>query len=158
VKENKDLCVLMIDVDNFKPLNDTLGHAAGDDLLRAIGQLIRSAIRGEDVGFRVGGDEFVVLLPGAGADAGQSLAGRLTSLVDQLAKTLKVAKPPRLSVGLSTLKNLQNCSPESLLEDADRALYNVKKARHAGNSEMPSRGLNAPAAAVQSSPLSRKAG
>ena len=53
----------MIDVDNFKILNDTLGHAAGDDLLKAIGQLIRSAIRGQDVGCRLGGDEFVILLP-----------------------------------------------------------------------------------------------
>src|SRR5688572_28675145 len=80
VKENRDLCLLMMDIDHFKMLNDTLGHAAGDDLLRAIGQLIRSAIRGEDVGFRMGGDEFVVLLPGSGTDAGQSLATRLMSL------------------------------------------------------------------------------
>ena len=54
-RERRDLCLLMIDLDNFKVLNDTLGHAAGDDLLRSVGQLIRSTARGDDVAFRCGG-------------------------------------------------------------------------------------------------------
>ena len=58
------LCLLMIDVDHFKLLNDTLGHAAGDELLKTIGQLIRSTIREKDLAFRCGGDEFVVQLEG----------------------------------------------------------------------------------------------
>jgi diguanylate cyclase (GGDEF)-like protein len=153
LKENKDLCLLMMDVDNFKILNDTLGHAAGDDLLKAIGQLIRSAIRGEDVGFRAGGDEFVVLLPGSSADAGQALADRLTSLVDALAKTLKVPKPPRLSIGITTLKKSHYRTPESLLDEADRALYEVKKARQSTRE-----GLNAGTPPVQFLSQSRRAG
>ncbi len=126
-----ELCLLMIDVDNFKPLNDTLGHAAGDELLKAIGQLIRSAVRGDDVAFRCGGDEFVVLLPGCSVEAGKSLAGRLTSLVDALVKTLRVAKPPRLSIGLSNLTSLQTPTAENLLAEADRDLYAIKAIRHA---------------------------
>ena len=59
--------VLMIDVDNFKPLNDTLGHAAGDELLRSIGQLLRSTLRDGDTPFRCGGDEFVIVLEGSDA-------------------------------------------------------------------------------------------
>ena len=144
-----DLCLLMIDVDNFKLLNDTLGHAAGDDLLRAIGQLIRSAIRGEDVAFRCGGDEFVVLLPGYDQKAGQALADRLIMLVDALAKTIKVSAPPRLSIGVATLGSLgDDQTPEALLAEADKSLYAVKEQRHANDPEhvAKARNRNRPAA------------
>lgn len=153
LKERKDLCLLMIDVDHFKVLNDTLGHAAGDDLLKAIGQLIRSAARGEDVGFRAGGDEFVVLLPDSNAEAGRALGDRLTSMVDALAKTLRVPKRPRLAVGMTTLKDCPERTPEALLQGADRSLYELKRERQAHRE-----GLNEPRDGVQSSPLSRKAG
>jgi diguanylate cyclase (GGDEF)-like protein len=126
-----DLCLLMIDVDHFKTLNDTLGHAAGDELLKAIGQLVRSTIRGEDVGFRCGGDEFVILLPGHDAKSGRALGDRLTSLVDALAKTIRVPTLPRLSVGVATLGMLPDAaSPEQLLAEADRSLYTIKAQRH----------------------------
>jgi diguanylate cyclase (GGDEF)-like protein len=136
-KGRNDLCVLMMDVDNFKLLNDTLGHAAGDDLLRAIGQIIRSTIRGEDVGFRCGGDEFVVLLPGYGVEAGQALADRLVSLVDALGRTLRVAMPPRLAVGLATLEACAERTPHALLAEADRNLYDVKRARKSRRISQP---------------------
>ena len=76
-KEQKDLCVMMIDVDHFKAVNDTLGHAAGDHLLKSIGGLIRSAIRGEDVAFRYGGDEFGVILHNTDLKIANTLSGRL---------------------------------------------------------------------------------
>ena len=127
------------------------------DLLKAIGQLIRSTIRGEDVGFRCGGDEFVVLLPGSTAESGQALADRLVSLVDALGKTIKlVAKPPRLAVGLATLLGDGANTPQALLASADRALYEVKRARKSPPS--PLEGLNPADHGVQSPPLSRRAG
>jgi diguanylate cyclase (GGDEF)-like protein len=157
LRVHKQLCVLMLDVDNFKILNDTLGHAAGDDLLKAIGQLIRSTIRGEDVGFRCGGDEFVVLLPGSTAESGQALADRLVSLVDALGKTIKlVPKPPRLAVGMATLFGDGITTPAALLAEADRALYEVKRARKSHRSTQE--GLNPANHGVQSPPLSRRAG
>jgi diguanylate cyclase (GGDEF)-like protein len=128
------LTVLMIDVDNFKLLNDTLGHAAGDDLLRSIGQIIRSTVRESDAAFRVGGDEFVILLEGAEDHAAQALADRLTSLVDALAKTLHVDKPARLSIGVAHLSDLKIPSPEALLQNADEALYRIKANRKRGSS------------------------
>jgi diguanylate cyclase (GGDEF)-like protein len=127
--ERGDLSILMIDVDNFKLLNDTLGHAAGDDLLRSIGQLIRSSIRDSDLAFRCGGDEFVVLCDGCDLPAARKLADRLTALVDALAKPLKVKRPPRLSIGVSRLADLSNPSAHALLQEADRHLYEVKGAR-----------------------------
>lgn len=128
-KSRAELCVLMMDLDNFKLLNDTLGHAAGDELLRSIGQLIRSTSRGDDVAFRCGGDEFVVLLPGYGVEAGQALADRLMSLVDALGRSLRVSRPPRLAVGLTTLAACAERTPQALLAEADRKLYDVKRAR-----------------------------
>jgi diguanylate cyclase (GGDEF)-like protein len=144
-----DLCLLMIDVDNFKLLNDTLGHAAGDDLLRAIGQLIRSAVRGEDVAFRCGGDEFVLLLPGYDQKAGRALGDRLIMLVDALAKTIKVPLAPRLSIGLSTIGTLGgDVTHQALLTEADKSLYDMKQQRHANDPGHTThlRGRNRPAA------------
>jgi diguanylate cyclase (GGDEF)-like protein len=154
VKEKRDLCLLMMDLDNFKVLNDTLGHAAGDELLRAVGQLVRSAARGDDVAFRCGGDEFVVLLPGYGADAARALAERLTSLVDALGRTLKVPLPPRLAAGMATLSACPDPTPGGLLAEADRCLYEVKRARKG----IAAGGLHEKPGGVQSSPQSRKAG
>lgn len=149
VHDHTDFCVLMIDVDNFKVLNDTLGHAAGDELLRSIGQIIRSTTRGEDVSFRCGGDEFVVLLPGCGQAAGKVMADRLTSLVDGLAKVLRVPALPRLSIGMACLAELNEPTPQALLEQADQALYHIKNERK--DARTPRKVIPEPASASESS-------
>jgi diguanylate cyclase (GGDEF)-like protein len=124
------LCLMMIDLDDFKLLNDTLGHAAGDALLRSVGQLIRSSVREQDLPFRCGGDEFLILLPESGIADGESLARRLGELVDALVKTLPLTRRPRLSIGLSTLKTSgPTATGKTLMEDADRRLYLHKTQR-----------------------------
>jgi diguanylate cyclase (GGDEF)-like protein len=128
-QDGRPLSLLMIDVDYFKLLNDTLGHAAGDELLRAIGQIIRSTARTSDLAFRCGGDEFVVVMNDADAPAARALADRLISLVDALAKTLRVEKKPRLSIGVAVLHELPEPTPTALLAEADKALYKVKGQR-----------------------------
>jgi diguanylate cyclase (GGDEF)-like protein len=125
----RDSCLLMIDVDHFKSLNDALGHAAGDKLLKEIGQLIRSTLRGNDLAYRCGGDEFVVLLDKCNATAGQSTAKRLESLVRELTKSLKVSHPPQLSIGCCALSELPEPTPQLLLQAADKKLYEVKSTR-----------------------------
>jgi diguanylate cyclase (GGDEF)-like protein len=126
------LCLLMIDVDDFKLLNDTLGHAAGDSLLRAIGQLIRSSVRQQDLAFRCGGDEFVIVLPQSARAEGEMLSKRLMDLIDALVKTLPVPRRPRLSIGISTLADLSGpVNGPELMQDADRRLYAAKFARKA---------------------------
>ena len=129
VSGRRPLTVLMVDVDYFKMLNDTLGHAAGDELLRAIGQIIRSTARASDLAFRAGGDEFVVVMPEADPSAGPALRDRLVSLVDGLAKTLRVEKRPRLSIGVAHLRDAEEPTASGLLAQADKALYAVKGAR-----------------------------
>ncbi len=124
-----DLCLLMIDVDYFKQLNDACGHPAGDELLRNIGQIIRSTIRDGDAAFRYGGDEFAIVMEGQTESSGRALADRLRSLVDALARTIKVAPSPRLSIGIATLEQVSPKEASTLLHAADRSLYEVKKAR-----------------------------
>jgi diguanylate cyclase (GGDEF)-like protein len=129
VQRGIDLALLMIDVDYFKQLNDTLGHAKGDELLRTIGQLIRSTVREGDYAFRYGGDEFIVLMPGTGPVAGESLAKRLESLVDGLVKPMRLPKPPHLSIGVSCrLAEPTSCGGD-LMTRADMVLYQRKSHR-----------------------------
>jgi len=129
--EAQPLALLMIDVDNFKDLNDALGHAAGDQLLRSLGQLIHSTVRDADAAFRCGGDEFVVVLPGCDAGAARAVAGRMQSLTAALASTFKVTRRPHLSIGMCTLADLADPTPENLLARADELLYSQKPARKA---------------------------
>jgi diguanylate cyclase (GGDEF)-like protein len=124
------LSLLMIDVDDFKLLNDTLGHAAGDEFLRSLGQMVRSTLRTSDMAYRYGGDEFVIVIPGGGREQADPLSGRLISLVDGFSKTLHVSRPPRLSIGVFSATDLRaDSTPEMLLMEADRLLYETKLAR-----------------------------
>ena len=124
-----DLCVVMIDVDYFKALNDTLGHAAGDELLRKIGQLIRGAVRDGDEAFRYGGDEFVLLLWDTTASRGRATADRLSRLVQDLCKPFGLPNAPRLTCGVCTLADRPDAAAADLLKRADDDLYRLKKAR-----------------------------
>jgi diguanylate cyclase (GGDEF)-like protein len=125
------LCVLMIDIDNFKPLNDTLGHAAGDQMLKSLSQLIRSTIREGDVAFRNGGDEFVVVMEDCAPETGQSLAQRISSLGGDFGKTFRVKHPPELSIGIANLDEVREANAQVLLRAADQALYRMKTTHHA---------------------------
>jgi diguanylate cyclase (GGDEF)-like protein len=130
-KSKRELQLLMIDVDHFKVLNDTLGHPAGDELLRSIGQVMKSTIRDRDMAFRYGGDEFVILAQGD-FEAAETLADRLKSLVDGLTKhhSRVLARRPKLSIGISSLEKLDDDAPAAmLLAVADQKLYAIKHAR-----------------------------
>lgn len=134
IDQKIDLSLLLIDVDDFKLLNDTLGHQAGDELLRDLGQLIRSGIRQQDCAFRVGGDEFIIAMPGSGPDAAQSFARRLCDLIDELTRPLRLTRKPRLSVGWVCLSQLGGKpTVRELIEIADRRLYQMKSARRSSD-------------------------
>jgi diguanylate cyclase (GGDEF)-like protein len=130
-RERLELCALMIDMDHFKELNDTLGHAEGDALLRAFAQLVRSALREEDAAFRYGGDEFVILLPGCAYERAMELSRRLKELMRELVRPLRVDPPPRLSIGVASLADLPDPTPAKLLAAADQNLYEMKRSRPA---------------------------
>jgi diguanylate cyclase (GGDEF)-like protein len=122
----ESLSLMMIDIDDFKLLNDTIGHAAGDEFLRSVAQLIKSTMRDNDIAFRYGGDEFVVILPATGRQDAQPLSDRLVSLVDGISRTLPLPRAPRLSIGLV---NIDETPAAALLAMADKLLYQSKHAR-----------------------------
>jgi diguanylate cyclase (GGDEF)-like protein len=126
---NDDLACLLLDLDDFKQVNDTLGHAAGDELLIFLASLLRACIRREDYAVRLGGDEFVVLIPGCQARRVAQLAQQIRVLFGQHVRiTLPDDLNPDLSIGVAMLARDGAVSPEQLLAQADANLYAAKKA------------------------------
>ncbi|HOA75599.1 MAG TPA: diguanylate cyclase [Phycisphaerae bacterium] len=124
----QELSLVMMDVDNFKPLNDSLGHRAGDALLRFTGELLRQCLREQDLAVRYGGDEFVLILPSVMPEQAQTIAERAIALFAQHSSTLNVKAKPTMSAGIASLQRHRPESAESLLQMADAALYQAKSA------------------------------
>ena len=115
--------VAMIDLDHFKLVNDTAGHAAGDLVLRSAGVLLREHFRGDDAVCRYGGDELACLTPGMSAEA---LALRLDDVRDAWIRTRpRVGQRVGLSVGVAAIGRQD---PSAAVRSADRALYRAKAA------------------------------
>jgi diguanylate cyclase (GGDEF)-like protein len=127
-RDERPLSLLFVDVDHFKGINDTHGHACGDACLRQISEVLRRELEPGDVMGRYGGEEFVVVLPGRNGDGARQLAERLRAAVE-LARLEWNGKPIRLtvSVGVSTRLPSER-QPDAALERADRALYAAKRA------------------------------
>lgn len=123
------LGVLFIDLDGFKPINDTHGHAVGDDVLRAVAQRITSAVRTSDRVARLGGDEFVVLVGPLNdpADA-EVTAHRILEAFKQPVHVGLVTIRIKASIGVAVLDSPLGGSSQSLMELADRAMYTSKQA------------------------------
>ena len=120
--------VLVLDLDNFKYINDTLGHKAGDEVITRVARSIRDRIRETDTLARLGGDEFVILLPEAGIEQAQSVARTIIDTVR--AHPVAVAGQQiriTTSVGVTTFGN-REVDGESLLVEADVAMYDAKAA------------------------------
>ncbi len=123
--ENSPVSVLLFDVDNFKKFNDTEGHPEGDRVLQAIADVVRATIPKEAIGCRYGGEEFVVVLPGAGQEKAKQVAEELRSAVAE-------SCPLTVSIGVMTCMN-SSASRETLIREADRALY---RAKHLGKNRV----------------------
>ncbi len=124
-----DLIAVAIDLDNFKAVNDELGHAAGDELLIFAATLIRGSIRDDDVAIRMGGDEFIVLMPGCELERAVSFVERLRKLfAEHVRVTLPEQLQPGLSAGIASLLRDRVRDGQSLIESADRYLYRAKRA------------------------------
>ena len=122
--------VVLLDVDHFKLVNDRLGHAAGDALLRALSAVLRDRVRAGDLAARIGGDELAVLLPGASLDRAVRLAEELRAEA-QLLRPEGFDRPGvSVSVGVASADGAA-AHPEGLLAAADAQLYLAKGTRNA---------------------------
>jgi len=116
------ISVAMLDVDHFKAINDRLGHAAGDEVLRNLGTLVRRLVRGMDIACRYGGEEILLLLPDTPLAAARTVIQRIC---DQACR-LPHPAPFTLSVGLASGR-IERDAIEHLIECADQALYRAKR-------------------------------
>lgn len=119
--------VLMVDIDKFKVLNDTYGHATGDQVLQAVGGAIVAAVREDDVPARFGGEEFVVLLRNPGMDIAFEVGERVRSAVAQLDLQQWGVPGVSVSVGVAVSDHADQ-SIDELIGLADQALYRAKRA------------------------------
>jgi len=126
-----ELTVVVMDLDRFKQVNDALGHAAGDQLLKLLADLCRSSARSEDLAVRLGGDEFAVVLPGCDAErAGERIARVRDLFREHVHRTLPPKVQPDISFGLASLHRDQALDGATLLERADQRLYAGKSGEH----------------------------
>ncbi len=127
-RTGRGFSLLMLDLDHFKEVNDSLGHAAGDVALRLLGQVLSRLLRGGDLAGRVGGEEFCVLLPEATAGRGAEVAERLRGEFAQATERAEgLARRVTLSVGVAEY-GPQDMGLEDILLRADQALYRAKNA------------------------------
>jgi diguanylate cyclase (GGDEF)-like protein len=128
-RTGQSVSVLCIDVDHFKKFNDNHGHDAGDTVLRTVSALLKSTFRDDDVPCRLGGEEFVVLLPGATTEVAAVKAEELRSNVEALTVRYLDSNLPRItiSVGVAAFPSAGD-SPQGVLKAADEALYRAKEA------------------------------
>ena len=126
-RHTRPLALLLIDADHFKRINDECGHAAGDDALRLLAATLRRGLRNEDLLGRLGGEEFVAVLPESDTEDALASAERLRRAVEELDFTVPDRPVPlRISVGVATLRDGDDLA--TLLRRADAAMYAAKRA------------------------------
>lgn len=123
VRYNTVVSLMMIDIDNFKEINDTFGHQTGDDVLASLGRIIREEAREADICCRYGGEEFAVIMPLTDASNAGALAERLRVRV---AQSLFDGRSVTVSIGVASCGEKIR-TPQELVKKADSALYGAKR-------------------------------
>ena len=127
-RTGQPLAVIMMDLDNFKIVNDTAGHLVGDNILRAVASTLRSRVRVTDLVVRWGGDEFCILVPATQAQGAIAAAESLVDAVKEATSAVNLPEPlqaPTASAGVSCFPE-DGEDPHTLILNADAALYQVK--------------------------------
>ena len=119
------LAAILLDLDHFKDFNDRYGHLAGDAALARVGELLRETMRSDDLAFRYGGEEFLVLVPGGQVEGARRLAERIRTVIHEDRST--GAEGLTISAGVAVADRFSSTDPQSLLRIADVALYQAKR-------------------------------
>lgn len=123
-RSDHSLCVLVLDIDNFKKRNDTYGHAAGDDALRVLAAVLKENTRAADLAARVGGEEFAILLTATDCEGAAHFTSRLQT---QIRDAFCCSGQITVSIGIAALKS-ETAGWEQMLSEADYAMYQAKRA------------------------------
>ena len=121
------ISLIMIDIDNFKKINDSYGHRAGDKIILEISRRIKACIRQIDTAARYGGDEFAVILPSTALTDATVAAERMVNVVASSPMAWK-KEQIQLSISVGVGQYDSQCTPEDITSRADQALYMAKKA------------------------------
>ena len=125
-RRNYPFALIMIDIDNFKKINDTYGHQAGDYVLRELAKVLKSQLRARDIIARYGGEEFAIILPGVTFSQALRVAERLRRSIEKhLFKYKDVQIPVTISLGLAMMRD--GLDETAIVEKADKALYLAKR-------------------------------
>jgi diguanylate cyclase (GGDEF)-like protein len=129
VESSRMIGVIYVDLDDFKNVNDSFGHAAGDLVLKSIALCLRASVRGGDYLSRYGGDEFVIILRADDAQEVEAVAERIRSTIAERPHSVGHGRTVRLtaSLGWALLEPAKHHTPQELVEDADNALYAAKR-------------------------------
>jgi diguanylate cyclase (GGDEF)-like protein len=130
ISKSQRLGVIFADVDRFKSVNDTYGHSAGDSVLQSVSQILSNGLRKRDFVGRYGGEEFVILLPGAGETELQIVAERLRARVEASDHPIGDGRSLRVTVslGCASIDAKRHLHPKDLIDEADGAMYAAKQA------------------------------
>ena len=124
----KPLSILMVDIDQFKEVNDVYGHQAGDIVLQALCETCKIVLRAVDIVGRLGGDEFAILLPETPPATASHVAERLRGAIESTVVDLEMHSPFYFSVSIGCAsRNAKNDNLDTLLNLADKALYDAKR-------------------------------
>ncbi len=121
-----DLSIIMFDLDNFKKVNDTFGHIAGDKTLIYITKVLKNSLRSEVKSYRFGGEEFVVVLIRISLEEAINIAERILKTISE-SKLIYKNSTIKITMSGGITKHIQNDTVESIIERADKALYKAKK-------------------------------
>jgi len=123
----RPLSLILMDIDNFKLLNDTYGHLFGDKILSGMGDIIKSAIRMQDTAYRYAGDEFTIILPETELEMAIAVAERVRQAIENETQVLSDPRPLKVTVSIGVVEYLTDEEIKSFVHRADSAMYASKK-------------------------------
>jgi len=131
-RENRNISAVLIDIDHFKPFNDTYGHLIGDACIRDVASTINKFVRRqEDIAARYGGEEFIVILNGTGLSGASKVAEKMRLAIEALKiphASSKTHEFVTISLGVSSIVPIKDSTPELLIDATDKMLYKAKEA------------------------------